>query len=67
MAKIPQKEYDQAIATIEENTCFRFTAGIDDSGAFFVPTSPDGTVIGDTFQLTWEGIKQLAALGPAPA
>lgn len=63
--KVTQSEYDTAIKAIESKFHYRFTAGVDDNSAFFVPVSADGEhVVGDCFQLSWSKIKKLAALCP---
>lgn len=65
MSRITQKEYNLVIKQVEKNTCFRFSAGVDDNSAFMVPVMRDGkTVMGQPVLLSWKQLKKLAALKP---
>ena len=57
------KQFNQAIAQVEANTCYRLTGATNARGGFFVPVASDGeTVIGECFELSWRQIKNVAAL-----
>lgn len=59
---VSQQEYDNVIRTIEENSIYRFSAGDDHSGAFLVPTSGNGNVVGEVFHCDWKKLQKLAEL-----
>ncbi len=62
MAKVEQEEYNQTIKTIEDNSCYKFSAGTDDSGAFLIPVSKDNIPMASPFYLNWTKLKSLAEL-----
>jgi hypothetical protein len=65
-AVVSPQEFDATIRKVEVNTCFRFQAGVDDSSAFMVPVTKDGTVAGACIRFTWRQLKAMADLGPPP-
>ena len=59
--KVTQEEYNKAIKTIEDNSCYKFTAGDNCSGAFFIAVTLEGRPYPEsTFYLRWDEIEELA-------
>lgn len=59
---VSQEEYDRVIKTIEDNSCYKFSAGDTSSGAFLIPINKDGTPMAAPFYLPWGKLKKLAEL-----
>lgn len=62
MSKISQKEYNKVIKLVEKNTCFRFSAGLTNSGAFMTPVAKDGQILGGPIEFTWKQLKEMSKL-----
>ena len=58
-----QKNFDKLCKTIEENSCYRYTAGTDEFSAFFVPIDIQTKQVLDTpFEVEWPKLIKLAEL-----
>lgn len=66
MSKVSQKQYDRVLRQVEEKTCFRFSAGVEDNSAFMVPVNSEGVVIGECMQFTWKQLKGMSELPSMP-
>lgn len=62
MARINQKEYDEVIRTIEENSCFKFSAGTTDSGAFLIPVDSNNQPMDTPKHFSWKKLKGMASV-----
>lgn len=60
--RVSQEEYDRVLRTIEENSCFRFTAGDSWSGAFLIPVDEEKRPLGEVFHQSWDSLKKLAGI-----
>lgn len=60
MKGINQEEYDQVILTIEELSCFKFSAGDNKSGAFLVPVNSAGVPMDIPEYFSWSELQKFA-------
>lgn len=60
MPRIDQKEYDEVMRTIEENSCFKFSAGTTDSGAFLIPVDSNNQPMDTPKHFSWKKLKGMA-------
>jgi hypothetical protein len=62
MNKVSQQEYNKVIKTIEQKSCYKFSAGTDDSGAFMIPVASNNVPMATPIYFTWSKLKKLAEL-----
>lgn len=55
-----QENYDKVLKTIEQNSCYKFSAGTTDFGAFLIPVSKGGRAMGIPFLVSWPKLVKLA-------
>jgi len=55
-----QKNYDKVIKTIEQKSCYKFSAGTTDFGAFLTPVTKSGISMGVPFYVPWVRLVKLA-------
>lgn len=67
--KVGQDEFDRVVRSVEQKTCFRYTAGtLDASSAFMIPVAQDGkTPLGPVVEFSWKKLQALAELPDRPA